>query len=166
MIRVDGKEARTADEFRELYGKKLREEDSTVDDFNIELKLFSILPVGHEWKHVFCLTSMKMQWGDWLQLESKGYENYWFKRAIKALSQRRFVWLLGSSSAGKSFAAAAYVYQTWKSAPWKTSAFLSSTDKVALQGRIWGIVRKMFSYDKYQVGQRLDYRDMIVLQED
>lgn len=137
-----------------------------ASEYDVELASFGNLPIGHPAKHIFALSCMKFQWGDWLQLKNGEYSNYWFKRIIRIACRNRWIWACGSASSGKSFAFAAYLYTAWKSRCWCTSGIVSSTSRDALQQRAWGILKKMHTLDRYKVGMRLDYKDSIVLQDD
>lgn len=167
MIQVEGKPARTADEFRDLFYKAVRREaGGEVNDYTLEMRCFRDIPLGHPFKYHFCLSGMQMQWDSWLQLQVGPYENYWFKRIIWHACRERWLWLMGAASSGKSFGAAAYIYTVWKANCFECSSIVSSTSRDALQQRIWGIIKKMHTLDRFKMGNRLDYRDMIVLQED
>lgn len=69
-------------------------------------------------------------------------------------------------NSGKTFITAAYGYTRWKSSAWNTSVYLSTTTGDAAQARGWGTIKDLHEKDRFRIGVRLEYRSMIVLQED
>lgn len=147
------------------YRARRRKANPNLNDYELEVACLSSIPFGHWLKGEFCLSVMQMKWPGVLYLEKDGVENYWFKRGIRTCCKHRKVYLCGSASSGKSFLAGAFLETIWGCSPWNTSVFVSSTDKEALSARIWGTIRELFDKNKFRIGTRLDYRDMIVLRE-
>lgn len=137
-----------------------------LDDRELEVGCLRSLPFGHHLKGEFCLSLMQLQWPGLLYLEKDGVKNDWFTRGIRTMARHKKNYLIGSASAGKSFMAGAFGYTMWKASPFNSSVLLSSTDKDALDAKIWGTVKDLFERDRFRVGVRLDYRDCIVLKED
>lgn len=70
------------------------------------------------------------------------------------------------NSGGKSTLAAAYCYTKWKSSPFDTSVFISTTTGDAGQSRAWGIIKDFHNNDLYKIGGRIEYLSLITLNAD
>lgn len=130
-----------------------------------ELRAFRMAPFGTDIRWELCMNCMRMQWPGVLLLEINGYENTFAKRQLKALNRFRIVNFLGGASTGKTFMSAAYCYTFWKSSPWNTSIFLTTTSASAGEARTWGALKDLHKSDVYKLGKRLDYLHLITLEE-
>jgi hypothetical protein len=153
-----------AHRFRDLVAADRPE----ANEYEVEILCHNAHPFGHSLRPIFLLKMMRMQWADdalIFQTEFEGDKNEWLLRMINRLCKTRMPVLVGSGSSGKSVVAAAYCYTTWKAKPWATSVFFSTTSGEAAEQRGWGYIKGFHRADKYKVGQLLEYKRSIVLEE-
>jgi hypothetical protein len=138
------------------------------NEYELELTCFNAVPFGHDLRHIFLMRMMEMQWADdaliW-KIEHEGKRNPWVYRMLRLLCKTRFPVMMGCGSSGKSFVAAAYCYTVWKAQAWRTSVFFSTTSGEAAEQRGWGYIKSFHRADKYKIGQLLEYKKSIVLEE-
>jgi hypothetical protein len=137
--------------------------DKNPSPIELEMACFARLVFGHRLKGEFCLTMAQLQW-DWLYLEKDGVRNYWFTRMVKRMCMEKRVFLVGSSSAGKTFAMSVTGYCLWKSSPQNSTFLVTSTDKQSLDDKIWGTIKDLYDKDKFKLGTRVDHEDAIVFE--
>lgn len=135
-------------------------------DYGLEIECFAQAPFGSIVKHEYLLNLFRFQWPDLIVLEKDGHTNTFAHRLARACCRYRKLNVIGCASSGKSFLIGAYCYTFWKTSPWDTSVYLSSTTLESLNARIWRYVKNLHEADKFKMGVRLDYRNTIVLQED
>lgn len=158
-----------ANRFREKIAKDNSKFSPTA--YELEGACFRLAPFGHGGKNMglkwqFELNCFRFQWPETMLLEVGEYDNFWAKRMIRGLCRWKTLSLVGSASAGKTFICAAHAYTFWKFSPWNTSCYLSTTTSEASHRRTWGAIKDLQQRDKFPVGTLLEYRHMLVLQED
>lgn len=137
-----------------------------LNEYELDMLIFKYIPFGHSLRHEFFLRCGWHQWGNDFMLEAEGVENYWATRMAKAFCRERRLNLMGCGSSGKTALASAYVYTAWKSRPFNTSVFLSTTSGEAAQARTWGQVKDWHANDKYRIGKRIESLHLITLDEE
>ncbi len=137
-----------------------------VSDYELNLSLFGRLPFAHPCKHEFLIRCWNHQWPDHLVVEVGDLKNYWLIRMARDFCRYKRLGLLGCASAGKSYALAAYTYTYWKSKPFDTSVYLSTTSAEAGEARAFGTVKDLFHRDKYRIGTLINSLRLITLDEE
>lgn len=139
-----------------------------ANEYEVACIGFNAVKFGHPFRSIILLKMMRMQWADdalIFKIDHEGVRNEWAYRMTNRICKTRFPVLLGAGSSGKSFIAAACCYTTWKAKPWATSVFFSTTSGEAAEQRGWGYIKGFHRADKYRVGQLLEYKKSIVLEE-
>ncbi|HUD75918.1 MAG TPA: hypothetical protein VMQ76_12675 [Terracidiphilus sp.] len=156
------------------HAQKVRDEISAnnaannLNEYELETACLNACGFTNPLRPIFLMEMMRMQWQDdaliW-SVEKDGIQNEWAYRMVRRLCKTRFPSLMGAGSAAKSYVAAAYCYTAWKAKPWCTSIFFSTTSGEAAEQRGWGYIKGFHRADKYKVGQLLEYKRSIVLEE-
>lgn len=137
-------------------------------EYELDQACFGQLSFGHDLKHWFLISMMQHQWGNdaliW-KIDHEGKRNPWAYRMLRRLCKTRYPVLMGCGSAAKSYVAAAYCYTVWKAMPWCTSVFFSTTSGEAAEQRGWGYIKVFYRADRHKIGQLLEYKKSIVLEE-
>lgn len=144
---------------RAAYGR-----DATP--YEVFLKTFGDLPLRNPQKHEFLILCWQHQWGEGIQIESRGILNHWLIRMARGLCFSDNLLLLGSGSSGKTACSAAYCYTMWKARPFNSSIFLSTTSSEAGESRTWGAVKDWHKSDRYKIGKRIETLHLITLDEE
>jgi hypothetical protein len=137
-----------------------------LNDYNLDLRIFGLLPFGHKVKYEFLIRCWNHQWPGFFIIEKDGVLNEWHVRIAKVLCKFPMVCLLGCASSGKTFVSSAYCYTRWKSSPFNTSVYLSTTSADTAEARTWGVAKDLFSKDKHPFGKRIDSLRVITLDEE
>lgn len=137
-----------------------------ITDYELDLRLFGTAPFGHVVKHEFLIRCWNHESGDADVLEVDGVQNYWHVRMARALCRFKRVIFLGCASSGKTHRSAAYGKTLWKSRPFGTSVYLSTTSAEAGEARTWGTVKDLFNVDKYRIGKIINSLRVITLDEE
>lgn len=136
-----------------------------IDDYTLDLRLLGLIPFGHPCRYEFLLRCWLHQW-DGFTFEADGIQNYWAIRMAQGFCRYPRLNLMGCGSSGKTALASAYVYTAWKSRPFETSVFLSTTSGEAAQARTWGQVKDWHAQDKYPMGKRIESLHLITLDDE
>lgn len=134
--------------------------------YEVILATFGALPQKHPLKWEFLILCWQLQWPETIQFQAGGVLNNWLFRMAKGFCWAKRLSLLGCGSSGKTFTAAAYGYTVWKSRPFNTSVFLSTTSAEAGESRTWGAVKDLHKADVYKIGKRIDSLKLITLDEE
>lgn len=137
-----------------------------IGEYELDLRLFGRVAFGSQLKHEFLIRCWNHESGDADVLEAEGEQNYWHVRMAKALCRFRRLILLGCASSGKTHRSAAYGKTLWKSRPFGTSVYLSTTSAEAGEARTWGTVKDLFNVDKYRIGKIINSLRVITLDEE
>lgn len=137
-----------------------------LHEYEYALAAFGSLPFGHAILHEFLLLCECHQWGPEFGLESNGIVNDWAIRMAKGFCVNKRVNLMGCGSSWKTGNGSAYVYTMWKSRPFSTSVFLSTTSGEAAQSRTWGQVKDWHAKDRYSIGNRIESLHLITLDKE
>jgi hypothetical protein len=137
-----------------------------INDYELDLRLFGILPFAHPCKHDFLIRCWNHQWPGHLVVEAGDLKNFWLIRMARDFCRHKRLGLLGCASAGKSYALAAYTYTFWKSKPFETSIYLSTTSAEAGEARAFGTVKDLFHKDQYRFGKLISSLRLITLDEE
>jgi hypothetical protein len=146
-------------------GLKARKYDP-ITDYELDLRLFRDLPFGHPCKYEFLIRAWNHESPTADVLEVDGHKNYWHVRMTKALCRFKRLILLGCASSGKTHRSAAYGKTLWKSRPFGTSVYLSTTSAEAGEARTWGTVKDLFNADKHRIGKVINSLRVITLDEE
>jgi len=146
-----------------LMQKAERRDASPYECF---LKTFGDLPLKHPQRHEFLILCWQQQWPDTLMIESRGVVNDWLIRMARGLCFANRLILMGCGSSSKTTCAAAYGYTLWKSRPFNSSVFLSTTSAEAGESRTWGAVKDFHKADRYKIGKRIESLHLITLDEE
>lgn len=152
----------------ERYRRNTRLGCPEANEYEADLIAFRYAPFGHPFRPIILLNLMRMQWEDdptVFKIDHEGMKNPWAYRMVNRLCQTRFPVMMGAGSSAKSYMAAAYCYTVWKTQPWCTSVFFSTTSGEAAEQRGWGYIKGFHRADKYKIGQLLEYKRSIVLEE-
>jgi hypothetical protein len=150
-----------------VFNKRSRELNARdALPYEVMLGTFGELPQRHPQRHEFLILLWLEQWGDKIQLESGGVLNHWAVRMAKAYCHFNRVNLMGCGSSGKTALASAYLYTLWKSRPFNTSIFLSTTSGEAAQSRTWGQIKDWHTSDRFSVGKRIESLHLITLDDE
>lgn len=144
---------------------KVRNADP-ITEYELDLRCFRRLPFGDKIKHEFLIRCWNRQWPDFFIIERDGYVNTWHVRMAKAFCKYLCVNMVGCASSGKTFVSAAYSQVRWKSAPFDTSVYLSTTSAEAGEARTWGTVKDLHNRDKFQIGKIINSLRVITLDEE
>jgi len=140
--------------------------DQKLTEYDMALMAFGAFPFGHSMRHEFLILCWCHQWGDYFGLEKDGIINDWTIRMAKGFCMSKRINLMGCGSSFKTGTASAYVYTMWKSRPFATSIFLSTTSGEAAQSRTWGQVKDWHKNDRYKIGKCIDTLHTITLDEE
>jgi hypothetical protein len=152
----------------EILRSHIRKERPELNPYELETVCFNTCPFGHTLRPVFLVEILRMKFEDdptVFNIEKDGVRNEWFFRQIRRLCRERFPQFMGCASSAKSYVCALYVYALWSTQPWCTSVFFSTTSKEAAEQRGWGYIKRFHRADKYKIGQLLEYKDSIVVEE-
>lgn len=165
-------------EYREGPGRRLalelaRQESKNpkleITDYDLDMRCFNLRPWGDFAKHHFLLRAMQHQWGDKFMLEEKvngtTYYNYWAIRIIEELCRSKLVNLMGAGSSGKTFIASCYCYTVWKSVPFHTSCYLSTTTGEAADTKAWATINQIYGMDKHKFGKMINSTRTLVIED-
>lgn len=155
--------AERAEEFRPIWHQAENRDPST---YEILMRSFAWLPYGHPLKYEFLLLLWQHQWEGDLQLENAGTLNHWAIRMARAFCHWKRLNLCGCGSSGKTALCAAYCYTAWKTQPFNSSVFLSTTSAEAGESRTWGAVKDWHQKDRIRVGKRIESLHLITLDEE
>ncbi len=154
-------------EHKPALDKKIRDRNSRdATPYEFFLSTFGGLPLKHPLKHEFLLLCWQQQWPNTMQLESRGVLNDWAIRMARGFCWSKRINLMGAGSTGKTACAAAYCYTVWKSRPFNSSVFLSTTSAEAGQSRTWGTIKFWHTSDQFTVGKRIESLHLITLDEE
>lgn len=138
-----------------------------VSEYELDLRLFGRCPFGHRAKHEFLIRCWNHESEGFDILETPDcVQNYWHIRMAQALCKHKRLIFLGCASSGKTHRTAAYGKTLWKSRPFGTSVYLSTTSAEAGEARTWGMVKDLFNRDKYRVGKCINSLRVITLDEE
>lgn len=137
-----------------------------ITDYELDLDLFGRLPFAHPCKHEFLIRCWNHESEKADVLEVDGHQNYWHVKMAKALCRFKRLILLGCASSGKTHRSAAYGKTLWKSRPFGTSVYLSTTSAEAGEARTWGTVKDLFNADRYRIGKIINSLRVITLDEE
>lgn len=137
-----------------------------IGEYELDLRCFRHLPFGDKVKHEFLIRCWNHESGDADVIEVGDFQNYWHIRMAKAMCRYKRLILLGCASSGKTHRSAAYGKTVWKSNPFATSVYLSTTSAEAGEARTWGTVKSLQKVDKYQIGKVINSLRVITLDEE
>lgn len=138
----------------------------SVTPYELDLRLFGLLPFKHSCKFEFLIRCWNHQWPDFFIIERDGYVNSWHVRMAKAFTRSTCVNLVGCASSGKTFVSSAYAQVKWKAAPFATSVYLSTTSAEAGEARTWGTVKDMHNKDAFRIGKLISSLRVITLDDE
>lgn len=144
--------------------QKFQQRNAT--EYEVNMRAFNATPFGHRYRHQFLIQLWMLMWPDFFIFQVGEFVNHWCLRMAKAFCSEKRLSMVGCASSGKSFTAAMYAYTLWKAKPQKTSIYLSTTTGEAGEARMWGIVKDLFTRDKYRIGKRIDSLQLICLDEE
>ena len=136
-----------------------------MTEYEFAMAAFGVLPLKHAIKYEFLILCWVHQWAGF-QLEKEGIVNHWAVRMAKGFCGWETIDLVGCASSGKTNCAAAYGYTMWKSSPFNTSVYLSTTSAEAGESRTWGAVKDFHKADRYKIGKRIESLHLITLDEE
>lgn len=134
-----------------------------VTPYELDLRLFGIAPFGHPCRYEFLVRCWNHQWPEHMVVESGDLKNYWLIRMAQGFCKHKRLGLLGCASAGKSYALAAYTYTYWKSKPFDTSVYISTTSAEAGEARAFGTVKDLYHKDQFRIGKLINSMRLITL---
>lgn len=134
--------------------------------YELDLRLFGRIPFAHPCKFEFLIRCWNHESEGADVIEVDGEKNYWHVRMAQALCKYKRVIFLGCASSGKTHRSAAYGKTLWKSRPFGTSVYLSTTSAEAGEARTWGTVKDLFNADKYRIGKIINSLRVITLDEE
>lgn len=137
-----------------------------VTDYELDLRLFGLLPFKHSCKFEFLIRCWNHQWPEFFIIERDGYVNSWHVRMAKVFTRSTCVNLVGCASSGKTFVSSAYAQVKWKAAPFATSVYLSTTSAEAGEARTWGTVKAMHNKDQFRIGKLISSLRIITLDDE
>lgn len=154
------------EEQRKVNEKHKAAKAEPIGDYELDLKLFRVLPFKHPCKHEFLLRAWNHQWPGHMVIEVGDLKNYWLIRMARDFCRHKRLGLLGCASAGKSYALAAYTYTYWKSQPFDTSVYISTTSAEAGEARAFGTVKDLYHRDQFRIGKLINSLRLITLDEE
>lgn len=137
-----------------------------ITEYELDLRLFGTVPFAHKTKHEFLIRCWNHQWPDHMVVEVGDLKNYWLIRMARDFCRHKRLGLLGCASAGKSYALAAYTYTYWKSKPFDTSVYISTTSAEAGEARAFGTVKDLYHRDQFRIGKLISSLRLITLDEE
>ena len=137
-----------------------------LTDYELDLRLFGGIPFAHPCRFEFLLRCWNHQWPDHMVVEVGDLKNFWLIRMARDFCRHKRLGLLGCASAGKSYALAAYTYTFWKSKPFDTSVYISTTSAEAGEARAFGTVKDLYHRDQYRIGKLISSLRLITLDEE
>lgn len=143
-----------------------------VTEYELDLRCFRMLPFGvpgpgiPNFRHEFLIRCWNHESGEADVIELDGVANYWEVRKAKALCRYKRLIMLGCASSAKTHRSAAYGKTLWKSNPFGTSVYLSTTSAEAGEARTWGMVKALQKADKFRIGKLIDSLRVITLDEE
>ena len=152
---------------QEVVNERLKaQRREPIGEYELDLRLFARLPFAHPVKYEFLIRAWNHQWPDFFIIERDGYVNSWHVRMAKAFCKSICVNLVGCASSGKTFVSSAYAQVRWKSAPFATSVYMSTTSAEAGEARTWGTVKDMHNKDQFRIGKLINTLRVITLDEE
>lgn len=152
---------------QEGYNARLKAQKlDPIGEYELDLRLFGLLPFQHACKYEFLIRCWNHQWPDHLVVEAGDLQNYWLIRMARYFCHYKRLGLLGCASAGKSYALAAYTYTFWKALPNDTSVYISTTSAEAGEARAFGTVKDLYHKDQYRIGKLINSLRLITLDEE
>jgi hypothetical protein len=143
--------------------------NSPLSEYQLDMLVFNGLARNDWRKHEFLLAAMGHQWGDKLQvinyINNKRFVNHWVVRMAKEFCQSSLINMLGCCSSGKTHFATCYLYTLWKSRPWSTSIYLSTTTGEGADARAWATVQAIYKDDSQRYGKLLNSVRTLVMEE-
>lgn len=153
----------------QLARQETRNPKLELTDYELDMRCFNLRPWRCPFKHHFLLRAMKHQWGDKLMLETtvngQKYVNYWAVRIASAICCEPLVNMLGCASSGKTHMATCCLYTIWKSLPYFTSVYLSTTSGEGADARAWATVQRIYREDKFAFGKLINSMRTLVVEE-
>jgi len=140
-----------------------RFQQRNATEYEVTARAFTSTPFAHEFKHQFLVRLWQIMWPDFFVIEKDGILNSWCLKMAKAFCSFKRLSLVGCASSTKSQCAAMYGYTMWKVNPEGTSVYLSTTSAEAGEARMWGVIKDLFSKDRFQIGKRIDSLQLICL---
>lgn len=137
-----------------------------ANDYEIYAKAFKSLAFKHPWRHEVLIRLWQIMWPKSFVFEAQGMVNEWCLRMAKGFCENILMTMVGCASSTKSYCAAMYCYTMWKTSPFQTSVYLSTTSAEAGEARMWGVIKKLFVEDVYQIGKRIDSMQLICLDDE
>lgn len=158
---------------RELALKLAQQETGNpkveLTDYDLDMRCFNLRPWKCPHKHHFLLRAMQHQWGEKLMLETTvngtRFVNYWAIRIATQVCQQNIINLLGCGSSGKTHFATASAYTIWKTLPYFTSVYLSTTTGEGADARAWATVNQLYRDDKHRFGKMINSTRTLVVEE-
>lgn len=142
----------------------------SMTDYELDMYCFSKVPWKHPIKHEFLIRGMQGQWGDKIMFEETingtRYVNYWATRIVKEMCQSPIINEMGCGSSGKTGMTVRTLYTIWKSAPFHTSVFLSTTTGEASDARAWAVVQEIYREDVHREGKLINSARTLVMEEE
>lgn len=141
-----------------------------MTDYELDMWCFAKVPWKHKIKHEFLIRGMQGQWGDNIMFEQTingtRYVNYWATRIVQEMCQSPIINEMGCGSSGKTGMTVRTLYTIWKSAPFHTSVFLSTTTGEASDARAWAVVQEIYREDRFRDGKLINSARTLVMEED
>jgi hypothetical protein len=136
----------------------------------MDMWCFNRMPFGTAaTKYHFLLRAMQHQWPSLMLEETiagKKFQNYWAIRIVKEVCKSPIINLMGSGSSGKTFMAGCCGYSIWKSVPYHTSVYLSTTTGEGADARMWAVVNQLYREDRYRFGKMINSTRTLVVEEE
>lgn len=146
-----------------------RDAGRPMTDYEMDFWCFNRLPWGHAERAGFLIRAMQHQWGERIMFEQTingvRYENFWATRIIRECLESPIVDLMGAGSSGKTHMTTCYVYTVWKSVPYHTSAYLSTTTGEGADARSWATIQQIYRDDQHRYGKLINSTRTLVIEE-
>lgn len=139
-----------------------------VSDYELDMLCFNRQPWRAQNKWQFLLRVMQGQWKELMLQETVNgvfFENYWAIRIAKEMCRSPIINLMGCGSSGKTFFATCVCYTVWKSSPYRTSVYLSTTTGEGADARAWAVVNQLYREDPHRFGKMINSTRTLVVEE-
>lgn len=141
-----------------------------MSDYEMDMWCFNRHPWRHALKHEFLIRAMQHQWGDMIMFENtingRRFVNYWAVRMLQEIVRSPILDFMGCGSSGKTFMATCAGYTIWKSVPYHTSVYLSTTTGEGADARAWATINQLFREDKHRFGKMINSTRTLVIEEE
>jgi hypothetical protein len=159
---ADYRERKRPEAIAQNDGKELTE-------YEMDMRCFNWRPWRDPAKFHFLLRAMEHQWGDKFLLEQTingvKFVNFWAVRIVKEMCRSPIINLMGCGSSGKTHLSTCVGYTIWKSVPYFTSVYLSTTTGEGADARAWATVNQIYRDDKFRFGKLINSTRTLVIEE-